>query len=95
MEIINLGAGDGLPPVDWAAVTEKLDAGLAPAPDADNSRTTWLTTVNEDGQPACDCGWCRLARWRVLVPDGAREPGRAATSLAIRAARLPCRSATR
>ncbi len=26
MEIINLGAGDGLPPVDWAAVTEKLDA---------------------------------------------------------------------
>ena len=26
MEIVNLGAGDGLPPVDWAAVAEKLEA---------------------------------------------------------------------
>src|SRR5919205_2974446 len=51
MEIINLGAADGLPPVDWAAVVEKLDAGSAPAPDAANSRTTWLSTVNEDGSP--------------------------------------------
>lgn len=51
MEIVNLGAGDGLPPVDWTAVTEKLDAGSAPAPDAHNARTTWLTTVNEDGSP--------------------------------------------
>lgn len=39
-DIINLGAGDGLPPVDWAAVTDKLDAGSAPAPDAHNSRTS-------------------------------------------------------
>jgi hypothetical protein len=51
MEIINLGAADGLPPVDWAAVVDKLDAGSAPAPDAANSRTTWLATVNEDGSP--------------------------------------------
>ena len=51
MEVINLGAGDGLPPVDWVAVTEKLDAGSAPAPDAHNARTTWLATVNEDGSP--------------------------------------------
>ena len=51
MEIINLGAGDGLPPVDWAQVTEKLEAGSAPAPDAHNARTTWLATVNEDGSP--------------------------------------------
>ena len=48
MEIINLGAGDGLPPVDWTAVTKTLDAGSAPAPDAPNSRTTWLSTVNEE-----------------------------------------------
>ena len=34
MEIINLGEADGLPPVDWAAVVEKLVAGSAPAPDA-------------------------------------------------------------
>ena len=26
-------------------------AGSAPAPDAHNSRTTWLSTVNEDGSP--------------------------------------------
>src|SRR5579859_7132225 len=51
MDIINLGAADGLPPVDWAAITAKLDAGSAPAPDALNSRTTWLCTINEDGSP--------------------------------------------
>lgn len=49
MEIINLGAADGLPPVDWSDITEKLDARTAPAPDAHNSRTTWLATINEDG----------------------------------------------
>src|ERR1700691_4872802 len=51
MEITNLGKADGLPPVDWAAVAAKLDAGSAPAPGAANSRTTWLSTVNEDGSP--------------------------------------------
>ena len=51
METINLGAADGLPPVNWAAVVEKLQAGSGPAPDAVNSRTTWLATVNEDGSP--------------------------------------------
>src|SRR3954465_8635663 len=51
METINLGAADGLPPVHWAAVTEKLDAGSAPASDARNARSTWLSTINEDGSP--------------------------------------------
>ena len=51
METINLGARDGLPPVDWTAIAAKLDAGSAPAPDAHNARTTWLATVNEDGSP--------------------------------------------
>lgn len=51
MEISNLGAADGLPPVDWANIIEKLDAGSAPDPAAHNARTTWLTTVNEDGSP--------------------------------------------
>src|SRR5882672_2807515 len=51
MEIVNLGKGDGLLPVDWAAVVEKLDAGSAPSPDAANFHTTWLSTVNEDGGP--------------------------------------------
>src|SRR6185437_2304120 len=51
MEVVNLGKADGLPPVDWAAVAASLDAGSAPRPDAANSRTTWLSTVNEDGSP--------------------------------------------
>src|SRR5687768_1639146 len=65
-EIINLGAGDGLPPVNWATVTEKLDAGSAPAPDAHNSRTTWLATLNEDGSPhvtAVGALWLDGAFW--------------------------------
>ena len=66
MEIINLGVGDGLPPVDWAAILEKLDAGSAPAPDAHNARTTWLTTINEDGSPhvtAVGALWLDGAFW--------------------------------
>jgi hypothetical protein len=51
MEVINLGAADGLPPVEWDAVVKRLDAGSLPAPDAHNSRTTWLATINEDGSP--------------------------------------------
>lgn len=51
MKAINLGVGDGLPPVDWSSIVEKLEAGAAPAPDANNSRTTWLTTINDDGSP--------------------------------------------
>jgi hypothetical protein len=51
MKTINLGAGDNLPPVDWQGIADKLAAGSAPPPDAMNSRTTWLCTVNPDGSP--------------------------------------------
>jgi hypothetical protein len=51
VEVVNLGAAEGLPPVDWSTVVEKLDARSAPAPEAHNARTTWLATVNEDGSP--------------------------------------------
>ena len=51
METINLGESDGLAPVDWPGIVEKLDTGSAPAADGMNSRTTWLSTVNEDGSP--------------------------------------------
>lgn len=51
METINLGAAEGLPPVDWGAIVQTLDAGTAPASDAHNSRTTWLSTINDDGSP--------------------------------------------
>jgi len=66
VEIINLGEADGLPPVDWAAVVDKLESGSAPAPDAMNSRTTWLCTVNEDGSPhvtAVGAVWLDGAFW--------------------------------
>ena len=51
MEVINLGAADGLPPVPWEIVIEQLDARSSPDPDAHNARTTWLATINEDGSP--------------------------------------------
>jgi hypothetical protein len=66
MKIINLGADDGLPPVDWSAISGTLDAGSAPAPDAHNARTTWLTTVNGDGSPhvtAVGAVWLDGAFW--------------------------------
>lgn len=51
MEIINLGVSDGLPPVEWDAIVTTLADGSPPAPDAHNTRTTWLATLNEDGSP--------------------------------------------
>src|SRR5690349_24796780 len=51
MEAINLGVEDGLPPVAWGDVTDRLDAGSGPDPEAHSARTTWLTTLNEDGSP--------------------------------------------
>jgi hypothetical protein len=94
MEIINLGKADGLPPVDWAAIVEKLDAGSAPAPDAVNARTTWLSTVNEDGSPHVTA----VGPFGSTARFGSRRArvrGRGAMSRAIRGVRSPCRSATR
>ena len=94
MEITNLGQADGLPPVDWAAVAEKLDAGSAPAPDAVNSRTTWLSTINQDGSPhvtAVGALWLDGTFWSRRVP----ARGRGTMSRAIRGVRSRCRSATR
>ena len=51
MKTINLGAGDELPPVDWTLVATTLASAEPPAPDAHNSRSTWLATLNEDGSP--------------------------------------------
>jgi hypothetical protein len=51
MEIKNLGAADGLPPVEWATIVERIEGGEPPARDAVNSRTTWLATINSDGSP--------------------------------------------
>lgn len=51
MEAINLGVEDGLPVVDWTDIAKTLDAWEGPAPDAHNSRSTWLTTLDADGAP--------------------------------------------
>jgi hypothetical protein len=51
MQIINLGEADGLLPVDWAAVVERLEVASKPAEDGADPRSTWLATVNEDGSP--------------------------------------------
>jgi hypothetical protein len=66
MEIINLGAADGLPPVNWDTIVAKLDARSAPAADATNARSTWLATVNDDGSPhvtAVGALWVDGAFW--------------------------------
>jgi hypothetical protein len=41
----------GHPLVDWGTIAEKLVDGSPPDPDAHNARTTWLTTLNDDGRP--------------------------------------------
>ena len=51
MDIINLGEADGLPPVEWAGIAQRLEGGKPPAPEALNARSTWLSTVNDDGSP--------------------------------------------
>jgi hypothetical protein len=76
MEIINLGQADGLPPVDWATVVDKLDAGSTPAAGGTNSRTTWLCTVNENGSPhvtAVGACWMDGTFW---FQTGATHKGR-------------------
>lgn len=76
MDIINLGAADGLPPVEWASVVDKLDSGSRPGPDAHNARTTWLSTLNEDGSPhvtAVGALWLDGSFW---FQTGATRKGR-------------------
>lgn len=66
MKIINLGAAEGLPPVSWDGIAEKLDSGSAPDPAAHNAKTKWLTTLNEDGSPhvtAVGAMWVDDAFW--------------------------------
>ncbi|MFN2562883.1 MAG: pyridoxamine 5'-phosphate oxidase family protein [Jatrophihabitans sp.] len=74
-ETINLGQTDDLPPVDWAAIVEKLEAGSAPSPDSPNPRSTWLTTINEDGSPhvtAVGALWIDGTFW-FQTGDGTRK----------------------
>lgn len=66
MKVTNIGAGDGLEPLQWETVRERLDAGQPPAAGAPNQRTTWLTTINADGSPhvtAVGALWLDGAFW--------------------------------
>ena len=72
MEIIGLGTADTLPPVDWARIVATLEARTPPARDAHSSRTTWLTTLNDDGSPqvtAVGALWLEGAFWFQTGPD--------------------------
>jgi hypothetical protein len=75
METINLGARDGLPPVDWTVVREKLEARTAPDPASPNARSTWLTTLDDDGGPhvtAVGALWLDGTFW-FQTGDGTRK----------------------
>lgn len=75
METVNLGAAEGMPPVDWNAITATIEAGTGPAPDAHNVRTTWLTTINDDGSPhmtAVGAVWVDGTFW-FQTGDGTRK----------------------
>jgi hypothetical protein len=94
MKTINLAEAEGLPAVDWAAIVAKLDAGSAPSADAPNARTTWLTTVNEDGSPHVTAVgamwldgafWFQTGRHTRKGRNVARDP-RCALALSIRGA---------
>ena len=51
MDIVNLGAAEGLPLVDWSGIEAKLEARAQPDPESVNALTTWLSTINDDGSP--------------------------------------------
>ena len=66
MKITNLGAAEGLPPVDWTMIRERLESGSAPDPVAHNAKTKWLATINENGSPhvtAVGALWVDGAFW--------------------------------
>ena len=52
VETKNLADLYNLPPVDWAAITARLDQGLTQVPGAEEfPDRTWLATINADGSP--------------------------------------------
>src|SRR5690242_10963307 len=52
METFNLGAADGLPPIEWSQVEAQVaDLLMHDDPRSPNRATFWLTTLNADGSP--------------------------------------------
>jgi hypothetical protein len=80
MKTINLGAAEGLPPVEWDGIVERLAMNEAPANDAHNARSKWLTTINEDGSPhvtAVGAVWLDGTFW-FQTGDRTRKSGNVA-----------------
>ena len=74
MKTINLGVEDGLPPVDWDGVVEKVAADSAPDPDGAQRAHEVAHDAQRRRQPARDRGRGHVAGRRVLVPDRIRHP---------------------
>jgi hypothetical protein len=96
METINLAASEGLPPLDWAAVLDSLNAGSMPDPAAHNARTIWLSTINEDGSPHVTgvgalwvdgAFWFETGKGTRKARNVARDP-RCSVAISIRGADL-------
>jgi hypothetical protein len=53
MDTINLAELYELPPLEWAGIWARLDAGIpqAPGDGGPNRHTCWLTTINPNGAP--------------------------------------------
>jgi hypothetical protein len=53
MDAANLADLYNLPPLDWAPIQARLDAGISQGPGTGgpNRHTCWLTTINPDGSP--------------------------------------------
>lgn len=53
MDATNLAELYDLPPMEWAPIVARLDAGLSQAPGqgGPDRHTCWLTTLNADGSP--------------------------------------------
>jgi hypothetical protein len=75
MQITNLGTADGLPPLEWAPIADKLENRARPEDGSTNDYTTWLTTLNDDGSPhvtPVGAMWVDGAFW-FQTGDGTRK----------------------
>jgi len=85
VEAKNLADLYGLPLIEWAAVTKRLDEGLSQAPGTGgpDRHTCWLATVNADGSPHVtgvgamwvnDAFWFETGERTLKARNLARDP---------------------
>jgi hypothetical protein len=94
VEAKNLADLYGLPLVEWAAVTKRLEEGLTQAPGTGgpDRHTCWLATINADGSPHVtgvgamwvnDAFWFETGDRTLKARNLARDP-RCSLSVAMR-----------